>query len=166
MATRTVDGQTYIYASVADVLDRLHAINGGLTGIQPLRYFPADPTGFMPCIVPIFGTATHTAETYGVENVRTSRTYLLILYIRPLTQGVPGKTAQTDSEALIDEVIFSYWQRPRLEYGTPPLPLDGIMEDVRITQDSGLVSERAGEGNVATVRFTLTVETEQTIRRL
>lgn len=166
MATRTVDGQTYIYASVGDVLDRLHAINGTLTGINALRYFPEKVTGFMPCIVPVFGTGTHTTDAYGVENVRTTRTYLLILYIRPFTQGVPTKTAQVESEALIDNVIFTYWQRPLLEAGDPPTPLDGIMEDVRITQDSGLVSERADEGGIATVRFTLTVETEQTIRRL
>lgn len=166
MATRTVNGQTYIYASVSDILNRLHAINGELTGITPLRYYPENVIGHMPCIVPVFGTGTHTTDPYGVENVRTSRTYLLILYIRPFTQGVPTKTAQIDTESLIDDVIFTYWQRPRLEYGDPPSPLNGIMEDVRITQDSGLISERANEGSVATVRFTLTVETEQTVRRL
>lgn len=167
MATRTIDGQTYTYASVEDVLDRLHAINqGALTNINAVRYWPQVTTGKTPLIVPVVGTAQHEAVTYGSENVHTTRNYLLILYIRPFTQGVPSKTAQQDTEALIDDVLFTYWQRPRLEAGNPPSPLTGIMADIRITQDSGLVTERSEEGGLATVRFTVVVETEQTIRRL
>lgn len=166
MASRTIDGHTYTYASVADVLDRMHAINQTLTNLNAVRYWPQVTTGKTPLIVPVFGAAQHEGVTYGVENVRTTRNYLLILYIRPFTQGVPTKTAQMDSEALIDDILFAYWRRPRLESGTPPTPLAGIMEDIRITQDSGLVAERADEGGLATVRFTVAVETEQTIRRL
>lgn len=153
------------------VQDRLYAINQLIDAdLAASRYYPTS-TDRLPLITSIPSRASHNVTTYGTENMLTSRDYLLLMWVENFMAGVPTVTAQRKAETLMDKVIETYWSRPRLELAevnaagvTVFKPLDGVMEDVRITLDSGIVAEKDNP-KIATVRFTLAVETARIIRR-
>lgn len=153
--------------SVPIVLDRLYAINSQINGLSASRYFPANRREKLITALPRAGR--HNTERYGVEQLHTIRNYELILWIRNFFSGAIGETAQREAEELIDLVNYEYWQRPRLELAAvnhagvtvyEPLPI--VMEDARIISDASIEVDK----DLAVVRYTLSVETVVTIRRL
>lgn len=158
-------------SSIADIQDRLFAINQTIdAGLLAVRYYPLS-TDRLPLITTVPGRASHNDTSYGTENILTSREFMLLLWIENFMAGVPAQTAQRKAEALMDKVIETYWARPRLELAvvngagvTVDEPLPGVMADARITLDSGIIADRDNP-KIATVRYTLTVETVSIIRR-
>lgn len=153
--------------SVPIVLDRLYAINQQISGIFASRYYPA--TRREKLITALPGPGRHDFERYGVEQLHTVRNYSLLLWVRNFFSGAIGETAQREAEALIDVIVFDYWQRPRLELAavnhagvTVQEPLAIVMADARITADTSIEVDK----DLAIVRYTLPVETVVTIRRL
>jgi hypothetical protein len=155
---------------VKDVLDRIHAVheeiktvNANLT-LKPQRYF----TGYkgiaaLPQITPFIPSGVHDNTSYGSDVRHSVWSIPIVLLVDDLEAGSGGKDAQKNTEACIDHLVEAYWNRPRLE--TVALgALEWVLTDARLTQNTEL--QTVPETTIATVRFTLVVETTTDMERI
>ena len=139
-------------ATITLILDRLHSINGSLSGITSKRYFPQNigtDAAAWPLVTVVPSAAQHTYPS--VSRRMTQRDFLLFALVGNFMGGLPTQTAIANAETVIETILSGYEIRPQLQYNDTGL---ANIERVRIVSDTGLIPE--GDG-LATVTFTLRI---------
>ena len=143
--------------SVEAIMDRLHAINGTISGVKARRTFPQHlDAAALPLLVCLPGRSTRNSGRIGAGQDEQTRVFRLLLVVEAWMAGIPTESAQRKAETLIDAVTAAYLARPRLE-------LDGALLDgvtrVTLGEDSGIIAF----GERAAVEFPLTITYVKTI---
>ena len=150
-------------ATVAVILDRLHAINQLLGGVyKSTRYFPPSlDSAKLPLLCAIPG---QNARSWNHTNQRlNTRDYLIMCFVGEFLQGLPTQTAQTNAETLMPLIEALYDQRNRLQLAAGDSGLDNI-NSADLRTDSGIIDYQ-GTG-MAAIIYTLTVVSERTVSLL
>ncbi len=143
--------------SVTAIMDRIHAINGTITGVKARRTFPQQfDAAALPLLVCLPGRSTRATGRIGAGQDEQTRVFRLLLVVEAWMAGIPTETAQRKAESLIDAVSSAYLARPRLELNGAPL--DGVTR-VMLGEDSGIIAF----GERAAVEFPLMVTYVKTI---
>ncbi len=143
--------------SVTAIMDRLHAINGTISGVKARRTFPQHlNAAALPLLVCLPGRSTRNSGRLGAGHDEQTRVFRLLLVVEAWMAGIPTESAQRKAESLIDAVTAAYLARPRLELDG--VPLDGVTR-VTLGEDSGIVAF----GERAAVEFPLMVTYVTTI---
>lgn len=138
-------------ASVATILDRLHAINERLTGVHAYRYWLQDEdTAKMPRIIPLPREATRLRRTETQRQI--TRRFILDVACGHMNQGIPVQSAQERYEAVSDALDAAYDPRDRLQLDDVDDVLIGVIS-AQLGDDTGLI-DREG---VAVAQFDLNV---------
>lgn len=130
--------------------DRIHAINGTLTGIRAERYYDTNTFQNPPVIVPTVGRVVQT-ERLWTQNRRITRQWNLTLFVWNINAALPSITAQKRAETYIEAVEDAYDVRDRLQLNED-IP-DWVMRAV-LGDDSGIVVREDG---LAVIEFPLLV---------
>lgn len=146
--------------SITTVLDRMHSINGTISGVKAKRYFPEGlDSAKLPCLVPLFGRVISVAASSKTW-AHVTREYTQYLIVEAWMAGLPTESASADAETLTDAINAAYFARPRLELdGSTPL---ATVKEITVQPDSGLAALAEGIP-VAIVRFPIYVTTVETV---
>lgn len=137
--------------SVTAIMDRLHAINGTISGVKARRTFPQHlNAAALPLLVCLPGRSTRNSGRLGAGHDEQTRVFRLLLVVEAWMAGIPTESAQRKAESLIDAVTAAYLARPRLELEGDPL--NGVTR-VTLGEDSGIVAF----GERAAVEFPLAI---------
>ncbi len=137
--------------SVPAIMDRIHAINGTISGVKARRTFPQHlDAAALPLLVCLPGRSTRNPARIGAGQDEQTRVFRLLLVVEAWMAGIPTESAQRKAESLIEAVAAAYLTRPRLELDGDPL--DGVTR-VTLSEDSGITAF----GERAAVEFPLAV---------
>jgi len=143
--------------TVTSIADRIHAINGTISGVKARRTFPQHiDAASLPLLVCLPGRSERSTARIGAGRDEQTRLFRLILIVDSWQAGIPTESAQKRAESLIDAVAAAYLARPRLELDG--VPLDGVTR-VTLGGDSGIIAY----GDRAAVEFPLAVTYVNTI---
>lgn len=136
---------------IEDIGDRIHAINQTITSVRADRYFDTNSQqGTLPVLVPTVGRVLST-DRQAVGRRIVTRQWFIYAYVWNMNAGLPSRSAQKKSEALIEEVEDAYDVRDRLQLNGSSL--NWVMQSV-LGDDSGIVVRDNG---LAVIEFPLTV---------
>lgn len=146
--------------TITSICDRLHEINGLITGCNRSRYWPDNfDNGIMPLIVPRISENSLTLEAEDIT--RHTRIFSLDLFLGNMMGGKPRQSMQQNAETLIDAIYSTYRPRRRLELQDNTSPLSNI-KMAKLDSDTGLIMYETQGTSLAVVIFTLTVEYDAT----
>lgn len=130
--------------------DRIHAINGTITGIRAERYYDTNTFQNPPVIVPTVGRVVQTERLYEGFR-RITRQWSLTLTLWNMNAGLPSVSGQKKAEALIELVEDVYDVRDRLQLNND---IPDYIHRALLGEDSGIVVREDG---LAVIEFPLLV---------
>lgn len=139
-------------ATVTTICDRLHLLNGLMTGVTPSRYFPQNTdTAKLPIITPVARQATRRRVDDTLKEV--TRTFGLVAIVGSWEGGLPTQSAQKLAESLFETIEDVYDGRDRLQVSAVNPQLFDNLVSAQFTDDIG-IGDREG---VATLEYSLVV---------